>query len=60
MSNKNIHTTLLVTKQEEQACKYLLYTLSNSSIRIAPVDLRSTREDKVLDKEILNIIRSDK
>lgn len=39
---------------------YLLYTLSNGSIRIAPVDLRSTREDKVLDKEILNIIRSDK
>lgn len=39
---------------------YLLYILSDGNIRIAPVDLRSTREDKVLSKEILDIIKSDK
>lgn len=38
---------------------FLLYTLSNHTIRVAPVDLKSTNENKVLDEGILNILRSD-
>jgi len=37
---------------------YLLYTLSGYKIRISPTDLKSTNKDKVLDPEILNILRS--
>ena len=38
---------------------YLLYTLSGKQIRISPTDLKSTNADKVLDEEILNILKSD-
>lgn len=38
---------------------YLLYTLSGKQIRISPMDLKSTNSDKILDEEILNILRSD-
>lgn len=38
---------------------YLLYTLSGKQIRVSPMDLRSTNSDKILDEEILNILRSD-
>ena len=38
---------------------YLLYTLSGKQIRISPMDLKSTNADKVLDEEILNILKSD-
>ena len=38
---------------------FLLYTLSNHTIRIAPIDLKSTDENKVLDKSILDILRSE-
>lgn len=37
---------------------YLLYTLSNYKIRISPVDLRSTKNNKVLDKNIIELLRS--
>ena len=38
---------------------YLLYTLSGKQIRISPMDLKSTNADKILDEEILNILKSD-
>lgn len=38
---------------------YLLYTLSGKQIRISPMDLKSTNSDKILDEEILNILRSN-
>ena len=38
---------------------YLLYTLSSKQIRISPMDLKSTNADKILDEEILNILKSD-
>ena len=38
---------------------YLLYTLSGKKIRISPMDLKSTNADKILDEEILNILKSD-
>lgn len=38
---------------------YLLYTLSGMSIRVSPMDLKSTNADKILDEEILNILRSE-
>ena len=38
---------------------YLLYTLSGKQIRISPMDLKSTNADKILDEEILDILRSD-
>nr|DAG98464.1 MAG TPA: Helicase ATPase REPLICATION [Crassvirales sp.] len=38
---------------------FLLYTLSSHTIRIAPIDLKSTDENKVLDKSILDILRSE-
>ena len=38
---------------------YLLYTLSGKQIRISPTDLKSTNADKVLDEEILKILKSD-
>ena len=38
---------------------YLLYTLSGKQIRISPMDLKSTNSDRILDEEILNILRSD-
>ena len=39
---------------------YLLYTLSGKQIRISPMDLKSTNADKVLDEEVLNILKMDK
>lgn len=38
---------------------YLLFTLSGKQIRISPTDLKSTNADKVLDEEILKILKSD-
>ena len=38
---------------------YLLYTLSCKQIRVSPMDLKSTNSDKILDEEVLNILRSD-
>lgn len=38
---------------------YLLYTLSGMKIRISPMDLKSTNADRVLDEEILNILKSE-
>lgn len=38
---------------------YLLNRLSKGLIHIAPDDLKSTREDKVLSKDILDILESD-
>lgn len=38
---------------------YLLYTLSGKQIRVSPMDLKSTNSDKILDEEVLNILRSD-
>lgn len=39
---------------------YLLYTLSNYTIEISPTDLRSTRNNKVLSQDILDLLNSDK
>lgn len=39
---------------------FLLYTLSNQSIRISPTDLKSSRNNKVLDSKILEILNSEK
>lgn len=38
---------------------YLLYTLSNYTIKIAPVDLNSTKNDKPLDESVIDIIKSE-
>ena len=38
---------------------YLLYTLSGKQIRVSPMDLKSTNADKILDEEILDILKSD-
>ena len=38
---------------------YLLYTLSGKQIRISPMDLKSTNADKVLDEEVLNILKME-
>ena len=38
---------------------YLLFTLSGKQIRISPTDLKSTNADKILDEEILKILKSD-
>lgn len=38
---------------------YLLFTLSGKQIRISPTDLKSTNADRVLDEEILKILKSD-
>ena len=39
---------------------FLLYTLSNNKIRVAPIDLKSTNADKIVDEEILELLRSGK
>lgn len=38
---------------------YLLYTLSNGKIRIAPSDLRSSKNDNPLSQEILDLLKSE-
>lgn len=38
---------------------YLLFTLSKGKIRISPKDLRSSKNDKPLTKEILDILQTD-
>lgn len=38
---------------------FLLYTLSKGTIRIAPIDLKSTKNNKPLSKEVLNILNSE-
>lgn len=38
---------------------FLLYTLSNHSIRISPEDLESTNENKILDERIIELLKSD-
>lgn len=38
---------------------YLLYTLSNKTIRIAPVDLKSTKNHKPVDDEVLNLLNTE-
>lgn len=38
---------------------YLLYTLSGMKIRISPMDLKSTDANKVLDENILTILKSE-
>ena len=39
---------------------YLLYTLSGFKIRVAPIDLRSTNNNKVLDGSVLELLKSEK
>lgn len=38
---------------------FLLYTLSNGSIRVAPVDLKSTKNDKPIDDKILGLLNTE-
>lgn len=38
---------------------YLLYTMSGMRIRVSPMDLRSTDASKVLDTEVLELLRSE-
>lgn len=38
---------------------FLLYTLSNGKIRIAPVDLKSTKNHKPVDDEILELLNTE-
>lgn len=38
---------------------YLLYTLSGYKIRINPTDLRSTRNNKILDETIIDLLKKD-
>lgn len=38
---------------------FILYTLSKGTIRIAPIDLKSTKNNKPLSKEVLNILNSE-
>lgn len=38
---------------------YLLYTLSGFKIRVAPVDLKSTNNSKVLDEKVLELLKSE-
>lgn len=39
---------------------YLLYTLSGMQIRVSPTDLKSTKDNKILDKDILTTLRDPK
>ena len=43
----------------ERFMSFLLYKMSNRSIRISPSDLRSTNNDKPLNKEILGILQTE-
>lgn len=49
------------TKEEitTRFMSFLLYHLSQGRIRIAPADLNSTNENKVLPEEVLNLLESD-
>lgn len=38
---------------------YLLYILSGYKIRISPTDLKSTKEDKILDETIIELLKKD-
>lgn len=38
---------------------YLLYTLSGYKIRISPTDLRSTRNNRILDETIIDLLKKD-
>lgn len=38
---------------------YLLYTLSGYKIRISPTDLRSVRNNKVLDETVIDLLKKD-
>lgn len=38
---------------------YLLYTLSNFKIKISPTDLRSTRSNKVISQDILDLLNTE-
>lgn len=38
---------------------FLLYHISQGRIRIAPIDLKSTNENKILSEEILDLLESD-
>lgn len=58
---KVIYFTLEMSKEEkyrEFMC-YLLYKLSNGSIRISPQDLKSTNADKPLDNEVLELLATE-
>lgn len=39
---------------------YLLYTLSDYKIRISPTDLKSIRNDRILDENIIKLLKEDK
>lgn len=43
----------------ERFMSYLLYTMSGSSIRISPQNLRSTNENEPLDDKILELLQSE-
>lgn len=43
----------------ERFMSYLLYTLSNKTIRVPPQDLRSTNENNPLPDEILELLKSE-
>lgn len=43
----------------ERFMSYLLFKLSNHSIRISPSDLRSTNNDKPLNKEVLDLLQTE-
>lgn len=39
---------------------YLLYTLSDYKIRASPTDLKSIRNDRILDENIINLLKEDR
>lgn len=46
-NKKEIHTTLLVTRSEEQACKYLLHTLRGKGTLEPAQAWNSTNKNKL-------------
>ncbi len=46
-------------KYQQMIC-HILYIMSEGKIRISPRDLRSTRADRPLDEQILELIKTDK
>lgn len=58
---KIFYFTLEMSKEQKytQLMSHLLYTFSQSNIRISPKDLRSTKASTPLSQEILDILESD-
>lgn len=59
-SVKILYFTREMSKEDKMTefLSHLLYKLSNGAVYISPVDLKSTREDKPVPKEILTLLKT--